>query len=375
MSNIVKKKQYDFVNLAKFISAVFVIGIHTSPLQGLHPKLNYFTRCIVFRLAVPFFFICSGYFLAEKLFDEDKKKVKDYVNKYILNILNIYILWSIIYTLLNFNTYFGDGNIIKNIILVVARFLFKGAYIQLWYLSAICVSVYLIYIILDKYNFKVLIFISLLFYIFGLLGDLYYGFIDKTILGNMMNIYFSLFGEMFNSFTWGMIFIVMGIGVNKFNLNSKIKNNFIINMILFLLFTIESFTLKSFDIPKDNCTSISLLLLTPMIFMYILNLDEKYTNIYILRKNSSVLRQLSLYMYLIHGVFLIFLPFLYNKMNISNEPWINLFNFILVTIGSIISSLILMKSKSKVSEFIRKPKFIKYNIFTYKNIFTNIYTK
>ena len=47
MSNIVKKKQYDFVNLAKFISAVFVIGIHTSPLQGLHPKLNYFTRCIV----------------------------------------------------------------------------------------------------------------------------------------------------------------------------------------------------------------------------------------------------------------------------------------------------------------------------------------
>ena len=43
MSNIVKKKQYDFVNLAKFISAVFVIGIHTSPLQGLHPKLNYFT--------------------------------------------------------------------------------------------------------------------------------------------------------------------------------------------------------------------------------------------------------------------------------------------------------------------------------------------
>ena len=61
MSNIVKKKQYDFVNLAKFISAVFVIGIHTSPLQGLHPKLNYFTRCIVFRLAVPFFFICSGY--------------------------------------------------------------------------------------------------------------------------------------------------------------------------------------------------------------------------------------------------------------------------------------------------------------------------
>ena len=66
---------------------------------------------------------------------------------------------------------------------------------------------------------------------------------------------------------------------------------------------------------------------------------------------------------------------MHNKSPILTLSPINLFNFILVTIGSIISSLILMKSKSKVSEFIRKPKFIKYNIFTYKNIFTNIYIK
>ena len=47
-------------------------------------------------------------------------------------------------------------------------------------------------------------------------------------------------------------------------------------------------------------------------------------------------------------------------MGIDNKLWINLFNFILVTIGSIISSLILMKSKSKISDFIKNPNFIKY---------------
>ena len=83
MENVIKKRQYHFVNLAKFISAILVIGIHTSPLQGLHPNLNYFTRCIVFRLAVPFFFICSGYFLSDKLFSDDKEKTKNYIKKYI----------------------------------------------------------------------------------------------------------------------------------------------------------------------------------------------------------------------------------------------------------------------------------------------------
>ena len=360
MENVIKKRQYHFVNLAKFISAILVIGIHTSPLQGLHPNLNYFTRSIVFRLAVPFFFICSGYFLSDKLFSDDKEKTKNYIKKHILNMLNIYIFWSIIYTLLNFNTYFGDGNIIKNIILTIARFLFKGAYVHLWYLSALCVSVYLIYVILDKYNFNVLIFISVLFYIFGLCGDLYYGFIANTIFGKMMNIYFLLFGEMFNSFSWGMIFIVIGIGINKFNLEFKIKNSFIMSFILFLLFTIESFTLKYFDIPKDNCTSIALLFLAPMLFIYILTLDRKYEDIFILRKNSNTFRDVSLYMYLIHGVFLIFLPILYNKIGIDNEPWINLVNFILVTILSIFSSLVLMKSTSKISDFIKKPIFISF---------------
>ena len=34
----------------------------------------------------------------------------------------------------------------------------------------------------------------------------------------------------------------------------------------------------------------------------------KYEDIFILRKNSNTFRDVSLYMYLIHGVFLIFLP-------------------------------------------------------------------
>ncbi len=55
----------------------------------------------------------------------------------------------------------------------------------------------------------------------------------------MMNIYFSLFGEMFNSFTYDIY--SYGDWSKQFNLNLKLKNNFIINMILFLLFTIESF--------------------------------------------------------------------------------------------------------------------------------------
>ncbi len=354
--NMIRRENYNFINFTRFICSILVIGIHTSPLQGIEPNLNYFTRSILFRLAVPFFFINSGYFLADKLFCSDKKYVKEYVRKYILEILNIYIFWTIVYTLLNFRIYFGDGNLLKNIILFIARFLFKGAYIQLWYLPALCVSVYLIYMILDKHNIYILFIYSIGFYIFALFGDLYYGLIDNTIIGSIMNIYFSLFGEMFNSFTWGMIFIVSGIIINKYSIASKIRYRGFFTIILFIIFTIESSILKSFDIPKDNCTSISLLFLAPMLFIFVLTLDERFKNIKFVKKYSKMFKDMSLLIYLVHGMFLMILPIFYRKIGIESYPWINLFNFILVSLGSIILSFILMKSNSKLISFIKKPK-------------------
>ena len=58
------------VDLLKVIFCVFIICLHTEFLEntiGVSSNLTWIIKQYFFRLAVPFFFVTSGYFLGEKL--------------------------------------------------------------------------------------------------------------------------------------------------------------------------------------------------------------------------------------------------------------------------------------------------------------------
>lgn len=57
------RKQYHSLDLAKFISAVLIIVLHTGPLSSYSSVLHYGLRNIVTVVAVPFFFMASGFLL------------------------------------------------------------------------------------------------------------------------------------------------------------------------------------------------------------------------------------------------------------------------------------------------------------------------
>lgn len=62
-----KDRQYHSIDLAKFIMAIAVIAIHTNPLINYNNiGINYIYNNLV-SMAVPFFFISSGYLLSKKL--------------------------------------------------------------------------------------------------------------------------------------------------------------------------------------------------------------------------------------------------------------------------------------------------------------------
>ena len=52
---------YDSLDLTKWIGALLVIVIHTSPLEALSSTLNFYTRDVLARVAVPLFFAISGF--------------------------------------------------------------------------------------------------------------------------------------------------------------------------------------------------------------------------------------------------------------------------------------------------------------------------
>lgn len=56
------KEQFRGVDAVKFIMAVCVIILHTHPLEGINHTLNFITADVLGRIAVPFFFMATGFF-------------------------------------------------------------------------------------------------------------------------------------------------------------------------------------------------------------------------------------------------------------------------------------------------------------------------
>lgn len=88
--------KYESIDFMKFICSIMVIAIHTSPLENISNDLNYILINSICRIAVPFFFIASGYFLWNKLSIIDKKIRKREVNNYIKKFL-IYMYYGLLY--------------------------------------------------------------------------------------------------------------------------------------------------------------------------------------------------------------------------------------------------------------------------------------
>lgn len=325
----------NLINLAKLIASILVVAIHT---MNPNADMGYFV-IVVSRVAVPFFFICSGYFLSSKLYYQDKSIRKKYIYKYIQRIFNYYLIWSAIYFCLRYKGYFKMKNLLETIVMIIRDFLFIGISEHLWYLSAICVSTYILYLLTNKLKFKYIIIISSLLYLFCLLGDSYYGIIKGTILEAYFNIYIYYFGEVWNSFSQGLIFIVIGVAIKKYDLINIINVSLKKVIIFYVLFLFESYTLKSFNIAKDNNTSISLIILSFYIFIIIMKCENEGKND-ILKKYSNIIKNISFNIYLIHPLVYIVISKIFNvmKINVLNNMYIK---FLFVLIGSLSFSWII----------------------------------
>ena len=60
------KKKYGAIDIAKYVSALLVVCIHTFPFYEVSVRLNAYWIQTVCRLAVPFFFVSSGFFFFRK---------------------------------------------------------------------------------------------------------------------------------------------------------------------------------------------------------------------------------------------------------------------------------------------------------------------
>jgi len=223
----------------KVVLSLLVITIHTQPLFTEESIAGWLISNGIARIAVPCFFIISGYFIIPKLDDIALLK------KYLIHLLVVYIVWSGIY----FPVYFQE---------VEPRSLITFAlmgYYHLWYLPALIVGIVLL-AIMRRFikRDKIILFTGVILFFIG-----YYL--------EYRGVYYRYYC---NGIFFGYPFVALGYCVNTRNWQERFKGIYLYVFLIggAILLLVDSYLGYILNIYKNMIPA--LYIFCPMLFILIL---------------------------------------------------------------------------------------------------------
>ncbi|HIU32663.1 MAG TPA: serine racemase VanT catalytic subunit [Candidatus Caccousia avistercoris] len=144
-------------------AALLVAAIHTSPLASFWAEGDFWLTRVLARLAVPFFFMVSGYFLAKSQW----KSLPRFLKKTAL----LYGISILLYLPLNlYANNVAPGEWVRAVLL-------DGTFYHLWYFPAVLLGA-LVAFGLSRLRLRASLPLAGLLYLVGLGGDSYYGLVS-----------------------------------------------------------------------------------------------------------------------------------------------------------------------------------------------------
>lgn len=203
------REEYRGIDFFRFISALLVIAIHTSPLLSYSAYADFILTRIIARVAVPFFLMTTGFFLFKNQ-ETTFEKVKRFTKKMAI----LYCVSILLY--LPINLYMGDLQGKGAVKKMVTDIFFQGTMYHLWYFPAVILGIWIVYVLLRKAGEKETFIIVGILYFIGLFGDSYYGIIEGNVLWeNLYRIIFHIFGYTRNGLFYVPVFLVLGAWLSK----------------------------------------------------------------------------------------------------------------------------------------------------------------
>ena len=280
------RERYDTgIDWLRLAAAILVIAIHTSPLADFNETGDFILTRVLARIAVPFFFITSGYFLLSRYHDSDRK-----LRHFLKKTGWIYGASILLYLPLNFrNGYFSQSQLLPELL---KDLIFDGTMYHLWYLPASMLGMLIAWKLVEKLDFSKGLVMALLLYLVGLFGDSYYVVVEKLpLLKAFYDRLFELFDYTRNGLFFAPVFLMLGgfIADERRKLSSvEAGVGFLISLGLLLA---EALILHRHGFQRHD--SMYVFLLPAMYFLFHLILLWKGRRI-------PLLRPASLVVYLIH---------------------------------------------------------------------------
>ena len=156
LQNTSGSKKYNSIDLCKIIMALFVIAIHTHPLENCSSPAVLTIYEQLAQMAVPLFFLSSGYLLAVKYSSFSDSDQNIHITfRYLCRIVKMYILWSIAYMHMAVFSYWRDSMPVSRSILHYIRgFLLIGENYNSWHLWYLLSTIYALILVIILFRLK-----------------------------------------------------------------------------------------------------------------------------------------------------------------------------------------------------------------------------
>lgn len=276
----------------KFIAAVLVIAIHTSPLETYSADADFILTRVLARVAVPFFFMVTGYFVLPKCVE--RQGGLSVLKKYLIRLFLLYLAITAVY--LPIQIYKGTFSEAKGVLFFIKDFFAEGTFYHLWYLPASIYGVFLTVVLLRKCKLKQVQILSGILYVIGLFGDSYYGVFEGVPAVHAF--YEGIFG--IAGYTRGLMapaFLTAGytLFVNGGSRASKCRVLFPATLACLIG---EAFWVRQFELQRHD----SMYLFLPVCMMYLFPLLLKWEP-----SIRAAYRKVPMLIYLLHPLCIVLL--------------------------------------------------------------------
>lgn len=319
------------IDCFRLICALLVVSIHTHPFEDQNEFLGFVFVQILPRIAVPFFLCVSGYYFIRQM--ESGKKC---VLSSFFRVFKIYLVWSVFYLIIDIatsliNHSFSPVPYLKSFVI---SFFFYGTYYHLWYIIALMVSILIVGMFYRLNLQKLLVWISIILYIVGLLGESYYQIGNQiSVISTFVNMPF--FIDIRRVFLMGLPFFVSGYFVNRLVNHIKRKTIVVFSSIFIVLFVVEIIFLQFTGLSKSIVVTMCLYPVTACIMLWLLK--HPFPSGAPIASNCKSLAD---YMFFVHPFFILAAGMIFDYLDIKI---VNVVLYIIVAALCIISWWLLKK--------------------------------
>lgn len=284
-------KQYAGIDFFRLFASFIVVAIHTSPFSVWNDTLDLIVTYSLGRVAVPFFFMTTGYFIlapyAQKQF---QKKERFY--KFLRKSGFLYLAATFLYLPVSLYA----GKLPHHLRGWIKTICFDGTFYHLWYFPAVMIGCILL-IPLIKKSRKAAFISAAAAYLIGLAGDSYYGLLKYIpFLQAQYEKLFSISSYTRNGLFFAPLFLMLGISAATPRIQCSRKKCILDLAVSSGLLALEGLITAALHLQKHN--SMYLFLAPVMYFLFQLLLTIR-------GKAPAWIRTVSMMVYVIHPAVII----------------------------------------------------------------------